>query len=220
MSKWLVLLVVCILEVSVFSCTVSATMPEEEILNFDDVYYEMVFDNELVYLRKTDALDILYYTDNVNIGLSNSVYGFSYNGAELFISPSDFYEKDMQVIESLPTCKVLSNETLSSIELLGTVPNRSSVIQSPTIELHQYVWDDIIPEECRSTSVVDWALVKLDSGEYGAVYREYVNGGLVNKVTKNIEGIWWVSPVSMLILRNASETHELVFHKNPYYLVE
>ena len=173
--------------------------------------YQLNFDGNELRLLGLQGLDPLYYTNN--IPLSNAItYGFIYNDYELYFTDYENTIPDFNKID-IGNVKLLYEDgvNIQTIkEAVRTNQHMASLIICPRLQLSMEVKRNYITD-CEAT---DYALVHLESGDLGVVYRYLTSDGIHYTVSDSITGNWWVSPIGVLCFSDRDISFPLEFISN------
>lgn len=185
---------------------VSVTSHAEEVSTAN---YSLNFDNDELRLHGLQGLNILYYTDNIALGLNHTTYGFTYNGYKLYFTDSPI-TIDGLIEYMLNDTIILYEDGLDIQPILNAVRTNSyltSVVSCPELKLSSKAISSYI----TNYDATDYALIQLDTGDIGIIYRTVAPEGITYTVSDSVTGDWWISPLGMLCFSDKSQSFALDF---------
>lgn len=209
MSKYLTLTGICLILLLTILCLHNGINVVSHAEEVSTPNYSLNFDNNELRLCGLQGLNILYYTDNVTLGLSNTTYGFTYNKLKFYFTNSAVNVDDL-LEYVLGDIRILYEGDLDIQIVLKALRSNSymkSVVECPELRLSSKSLTSYVTEYAAN----DYALIQLNNQEVGIVYRNVTDTGVNYAVSDNIKGDWWISPLGRLCFSDNRESFALDF---------
>lgn len=188
-----------------------STVVESKASNSGRTNYQLNFDDNELKMYGLQGLDLLYYTDN--IPLSNATTcGFIYNEHEVYFTNSTETIEGFNTIEFGEIKLLYENGTNIQVikDSIRTNEYMESLVICPRLQLSMEVKRNYVTDR----EATDYAIVTLESGDIGVVYRYITSDGISYGVSENITGNWWISPIGVLCMSDSDVSFPLEFFSN------